>query len=100
MATLTELDALVVGNPILRQRFRASRLKAAWNVVNEAVNTANHAERIAWANKIIGGYETDLDAEYRWLCSNTTIQANPSGASDNDIDFVVASFLNQWAGVV
>lgn len=99
MATLEQLDELIVGNPLLRQRFRAARLKAAWNVINEAAQTANHVLRLAWADKIIAAYEADLDREYRWLCSNATIQSNPSATTDNDLEFVVGSFLNQWAGV-
>jgi hypothetical protein len=99
MATLEQLDALIVGNPLLRQRFRAARIRAAWLVVNEDPQTAGHVARLAWANKIIENYEADLDEEYRWLCSNATIQASTSAATDNDLDFVVASFISQWAGV-
>jgi hypothetical protein len=99
VATLEQLDALIVGNPLLRQRFRAARIKAAWNVVNESAATANHAARLTWANKILDDYEADLDEEYRWLCSNATIQSNPAATTDNDLEFVVATFLNQWAGV-
>jgi hypothetical protein len=99
MATLEQLDALIVGNPLLRQRFRAARIKAAWNVVNEDAQTAHHAARLVWANKILANYETDLDVEYRWFCSNATVQASPNTTTDNDLDYVVATFLNQWAAV-
>jgi hypothetical protein len=99
MPTLEQLDALIVGNPLLRQRFRAARIKAAWNVVNESAQTANHAARLVWANKVIANYEADLDEEYRWMCSNPTIQANASASPDSDLEFVVASLINQWAGV-
>jgi predicted RNase H-like nuclease len=98
MANLKQIDSLIVGNPELRQKFRASRIKAAWFVVNEDPATQHHLLRKAWANKIIANYEADLDMEYRWLCSNATIQANPDAATDSDIDYVVATFLNQWAG--
>ena len=99
MTTLANLDALIIGNPTLRQRFRAARIKSAWFVVNESPSTEHHIARLAWANKVINDYEADLDAEYRWLCSNATIQANPTSATDGDIEYVVAVFLNQWAGV-
>ncbi len=99
MPSLEQLDALIVGNPLLRQRFRAARLKAAWNVVNEDPQTANHAARSAWANKIILNYEADLDVEYRFICSNPTIQVSASASTDNDLEYVTASFINQWAGV-
>ncbi len=99
MATLEQLDALILGNPLLRQRFRAARIKAAWNVVNESASTANHAARLTWANKILDNYEAELDEEYRWLCSNATIQSDPATTSDNDLEFIVATFLNKWARV-
>jgi hypothetical protein len=40
-----------------------------------------------------------LDEEYRWSCSNATIQSDPAATTDNNLEFVVATFLNQWAGV-
>lgn len=98
MATLDEINDLVVGAPKLRQRFQASRLKAAWNILNEAANTTNHAARLTWANKIINIYESDLDKEYRRFLSNATIQTAGNSATDNDIDFVVSSFVDTFAG--
>ena len=97
MATLINLHNLIVGNPELRQRFAAGRIKSAWYIVNEDAQTPLHAERLAWANKIIETYEADLDIEYRWLCSNVTIQASPEAATDSDIEYVIAVFINQWA---
>jgi hypothetical protein len=99
MANLKDIDSLIVGHPELRQKFRAGRIKAAWFVANESSATEHHVLRKAWAYKIITNYEADLDFEYRWFCSNATIQANPSEATDSDIEYVVASFINQWAGV-
>ncbi|MFN8711206.1 MAG: hypothetical protein ACK5Z2_00035 [Bacteroidota bacterium] len=99
MANLKQIDSLIIGNPELRQRFRASRIKAAWAIVNEDPATENHLLRKAWADKIISNYEADLDTEYRWLCSNEEIQTDSDGASDAVIDSTVTSFLNQWAGV-
>lgn len=97
MANLKQIDSLIIGNPELRQKFRASRIKAAWNILNESPSTENYLIRKAWADKIITNYEVDLDKEYRLLCSNSTIQANPDEATDSDIDYVVASFINEWA---
>lgn len=99
MANLKEIDSLIIGNPELRQKFRAARIKAAWAVVNESTSTEHNVLRKAWADKIIASYEADLDLEYRWLCSNATIQANPDEATDSDIEYVVAGFINEWAGV-
>lgn len=98
MATLVEIHALAAGAPELRQRFAAARLKAAWDVLNESSGTTNHAARLVWANKIIDGYETDLDVEWRRFLSNATIQAVGVAATDNDIQFVVNSFTDTFAG--
>lgn len=98
MATLIQIHNAVMGAPLLRQRFSAARLQAAWDILNESAATPSHAARLAWANKIITDYDADLDAEYRRFLSNATIQsaANPT---DNDIQFVVNSFVNAWATV-
>lgn len=98
MTTLADLHALISGAPELQQRFQASRLRAAWNVLNEDPATASHTARIAWANKVVANYGADLDKEYRRFLSNPTVQASGNGSTDNDIDFVVASFLNIFAG--
>jgi hypothetical protein len=98
-ATLQQIHNAVVGAPLLRQRFAAARLKAAWDVLNESAGTTNHAARLAWANKVIASYEADLDPEFRRFLSNATIQTSGNNASDNDVQFVVNSFLNTFAGV-
>ena len=97
MATLAQIHSIIAGAPDLRQRFQAARIKSAWYVANEDPGTANHANRLAWANKIFSDYDADLDYEYRWLCSNATIQAAGVAATDTDVEYVVAVFLDQWA---
>lgn len=99
MATLMEIDGLVLGAPTLFQRFRAARLKAAWDIMNEDPGTTNHADRVTWANSIIADYESsDVQSEYRLFLSNTTIQTSGISSTDNDIQFVVNSFVDTWAG--
>jgi hypothetical protein len=99
MATLKAIYNLLHGTPELKQRVEAARIKAAWNVVNEAPETANHTARKAWAESVIADSKATLGNEYIWFCSNATIQADPDGSTDDDVDYVVASFLNQWAEV-
>lgn len=99
MATLMEIDGLVLGAPTLFQRFRAARLKAAWDITNEDPGTANHADRLTWANSIIAAYDSgNVQSEYRLFLSNTTIQTSGIASTDNDIQFVVNSFIDTWAG--
>ena len=97
-ATLMEINNLVVGTPELQQRFKAARIKAAWDVLNEAPETENHVNRLEWAVSVILDYEIDSQSEYNRFLANTTIQTNGSGSSDNDIIFVVNSLINTFAG--
>lgn len=94
MATLTQIYSLVEGYPDLKQRFLAARLKAAWDILNEAVNTENHANRLIWANWIISNLRNNSDSEYARFLSNTTIQTNGVASTDNDIQFVVNGLIN------
>lgn len=96
---LIDIHSLVVGTPELEQRFCAARLKAAWDVINEDAGTPSHAARLVWADKIVTDYFADKDKEYRRFLSNATIQSSGAASTDNDISFVVASFLNTYAGV-
>ena len=97
MATLVEIDNLVNGYPLLKQRFKAARLKAAWDILNEGDITF-HEERLAWASGIINNYDVDLSVEYLLFLSNPTIQTSGNASTDNDIQFVVNSFVDVWAG--
>lgn len=99
MSQLKLLNDLIIGTPDLEVRFRAGRIKCAWDVLNEAVNTPNHTARLVWANKVLDDYEADSKREFRRFLSNTTIQANKNQSTDNDILFVIASFINTYAGV-
>lgn len=95
--SLQRIYDLAFGGPELRQRFIAARLKAAWSIRNESAATANHANRLAWANGIIADPEVRGDREYRLFLSNVTIQANGNASPDGDVEFVVNSFLNEFA---
>jgi len=99
MANLVEIHSLLVGAPQLQQRFIAARVKASWDILNESADTDGHTERLAWAEKILDDSSADLTPEYNRFLSNTTIQANGTDSTDNDIQFVVNSFVNTWAGV-
>ena len=85
------------------ERWLGACLKSAYDVLNESGATENHADRLVWANVILGGDEAATRAKVTAMmkyaiASNATIQANPTGASDNDILFVTASQLDILAG--
>lgn len=86
-----------IGNhPLWRQAFVAA-LKAAADIRNEDPGTPNHANRLTWAVSV----EQDPAAAARQMryriMENATIQSNPTGATDNDVQFVVNSLINDFA---
>lgn len=46
MATLAEHSNLILGMPLLKQRFLASRVKTCWDIINESPETTNHEHRL------------------------------------------------------
>jgi hypothetical protein len=98
--SLEQTYNLAFGAPVLRQRFIAARLKAAWDVRNEVGTTPNHANRRAWADSILADAEARADREYLIFLSNPTIRANGAASPDGDIEFVVNSFLNEYANTL
>jgi hypothetical protein len=97
MATLVEIVSLWGSNNDLAQRFMGGCIKAAWDVMNEAPETANHANRLALARKILLNPEDINRKYYLYFLSNASIQTNGVASSDNDILFVVASFFDTIA---
>jgi len=85
------------------ERWLGACLTSAYNVLNESAATENHADRLVWANVVLGGDESETQAKVSAMmkyaiASNATIQTDPVGASDNDILYVVASQLDILAG--
>lgn len=79
-------------------------VKAAVAVMAEDPLTANHAERVAFANKVFVS-DYNLDQYTSAVTSNPTILAGLSisdpdnGVVDGDLEFVVNSAFNAFAGV-
>jgi hypothetical protein len=94
---LQALDDFVINSSGLESRFRAARLQAAWDITNESPNETNHAQRAAWAEKIIETYEGDLDKEFRRFLANPTIQASGDLSTDGDIQYVVNTLVDTFA---
>jgi hypothetical protein len=76
-------------------------LKSAVAVGNEDPATADHAERLAWANKALRGAVNNKHLAGAIIASNTTItatiNANPlnlgSDVPDGDIEFALNSII-------
>lgn len=105
MATANEA-ALVADEITWQDRIEYYRLKAAIAVMAEDAQTANHAERVTYAKKIIEGGD-NISGYSLAVATNSTIQAAiivATGApgwdvTDNDIEFTVNSLFNAFAGI-
>lgn len=93
MATLLEQYELRFSET-LRKRLTAAFTNAARDIMNEAVNTPNHANREAWARTVL----TDANAAefeartHQWrLLLNASVAASGEAATDNDLTYVVVS---------
>src|SRR5262245_1700860 len=84
----------------LRTRTQIAICNAAYNVVNEDPGTANHANRILWANDVLANPERMMNLEMSLLVQNSTIQAEGDNATDNDIQFVVNGLIDPYANAI
>ena len=84
----------------LRGQVSVAVHKAAVDVTNEAANTANHALRLSWANRVLRSNTGPTDTAARWIWNvleNATIQAAPATATDSDVQFVVNALVDTMA---
>ena len=87
---------------LLKAKFIAAILKASYAIVNEDAGTANHANRLIWANAVLNGTVAAVEEKafqhLRYaIASNATLQAAGDAATDNDVEFIVASQINTFA---
>lgn len=86
----------------LFRKFLGAILVAAKDIKAEDAGTDNHANRIVWADDVLSGVEstvhTKVHEQIRYAAAtNATMQANPTGLSDNDIQFIVNSNIDTFA---
>lgn len=96
MATLADIQKFAVGEPLFKQRFAASRLQAAWDILAEVSPSAN---RVAWRNKIFKDLSKDLDREYVWFLSHASVQAAGDTITDANLNTATKSFVDAWAAL-
>lgn len=97
--------AYIAEQPSTRSRVEYCLKKAAVAVMAEEANTANHAERVVFAKKVLAG-EANIQNATLATMTNSTITSNGApntapnfGISDNDLEFTVNSMFNAFAGV-
>ena len=86
----------------LKAKFVGACLVAASQIVAEAPETENHANRLTWANTVLLGSVGEVEAlsmaHLRYgLATNATLQSAGDDATDNDVQFVVNSQINTLA---
>lgn len=79
-----------------RQAYVAIR-KAAIAIENEGGGTANHANRATWATAAKADPDSKVNEMKASILDNATIAADPNGATDNDVQFVVNSLIDSFA---
>lgn len=95
-------NAATVADHSLRKQIAVAIHKAAVDVGNEAENTANHANRLHWANQVLANNEGPQQMAGRWIwkvLENATIQSAPAAATDSDVQFVVNSIVDTMANI-
>jgi len=83
-------------DPIFRARCQSAALQSAANVMAEEPSTAGHAERTAFANKVL------LQPSLLSQAMAFGIAAAPAineSSTDSDIQFTTNSLWNAWSGV-
>jgi hypothetical protein len=84
----------------LRTRTQIAICNAAFNVLNEAADAANHANRILWANDSLANPERMMSLEMSMVVQNPTIQAAGDNAADSDIQFVVNGLVDYFGNAI
>ena len=95
---MTFEEAYQLGSdPTWRARCQTAGLQAAANVMSEADTTAGHAERTAYANRVL----LNPSLESQAIAFGVAAQPGITGAdaTDQDILFTVNSLWDAWSGV-
>ena len=103
MATLSQIGNFwAVRAGYQYERWLGGCLVAAYNIINEDPETSNHANRLTWANVMLGDDEAAVGAQVRAhvklaIASNATLQGDPEGIDDGGIQFIVNSQIDTLA---
>lgn len=98
MATLAELWTLLT-EPNLQQKVSAACMVAAEAIRTEDAGTANHANRLKWAKKVLNDHvDAGADMLKAVVAANASLAlAQITGASDAAIQAAVNNAVNIFA---
>jgi len=100
MATRDIIEA--ASSPVFYTRVAFIALKAAQNVSNEDSGTVNHANRLAYAGRVLTGNDKGLLIALHIAASNSTIAATLESTGgdavpDGDIEFAMGQIWDSRA---
>jgi hypothetical protein len=81
----------------LLNRTTVAVAKAAYDILNEDPGYTNHANRVIWARQALGDTKSKAEQMMWGVVTNATIAAAGDDATDNDIQFVVNSYIDSFA---
>ena len=84
-------------NAEFRGLVMAALAKAAYDVINESGGTTNHANRLAWAKTVIKDPTPAMQTLIWMVLQNPTIVSDGVNFVENDIQFVVNSYVDTLA---
>ena len=103
MASLAQIHTIRFGSTGLLPRVEAACLIAARDILNEPGNTANHANRVAWADAALQDPAPAARQIMLDVALNPTVQgsfdpaAQDQGVDDGAVQFIVNSAVNSYA---
>jgi len=99
MATYNEIYNMRYHDSDFKNRVVVACVNAAKDIFNEDAGTANHANRVTWATKVLDGAPAQAEHMLWGIVSDATIQANGDSSSDTQIQTAVNSLVNFMASV-
>jgi hypothetical protein len=96
----TQIGQEVANNGVYTERVEYALYVAAVNVMGEVNTTPNHAARVTFASKVLGGQANIRAAVLLSLTASVTSQAaNADAIADADLQTVITSDFNALAGI-
>lgn len=81
----------------IRNRVESAISKAAQDVINEDPGTLNHLSRLDWAIDALIRGRNYSEMFSRFVSLNATVQAAGGTATDNDLQYIVNSYIDAVA---
>lgn len=88
----------VAKDQVFQSRVKYFLVKAAVSVMAEANTVDGHAQRVAYAGKVLDG-TANVEQVAVAVMTNSTVAANGYAAPDGDLEFVVNSMFSALSGV-